>query len=140
MHLLEILNRLIYLYWAWKLNFFIIKIFFLKYFKPIKPTKPTTKNRTAIGRKTDLRQYASVLIMKKPISIGSVINLEKNCHYRIAHTPSVSNIGGWSFPYFLIAFFFWGYLPKSSQLTFLFWGVLIGLTSIPFPKVSKETF
>ena len=36
----------------------------------------TAKNRTAIGRKTDPRRCASVPIMKKPISIGSVINLE----------------------------------------------------------------
>ena len=53
-----------------------------------KPTKPTTKNHIAIGQKTDLRQCASVSIMKKPISIGSVINLEKNRPYRTTHTPT----------------------------------------------------
>ena len=37
----------------------------------------TTKNRIAIGQKTDPRRCASVPIMKKPISIGSVINLKK---------------------------------------------------------------
>ena len=48
----------------------------------------TAKNRTAIGRKTDPRRCASVPIMKKSISIGSVINLEKNSPYRTAHTPT----------------------------------------------------
>ena len=64
-------------------------VFFLKYFKPTKPTKPTAKNRTAIGRKTDPRRCASVLIMKKLISIGSVINLKKNHPYRTVHTPTI---------------------------------------------------
>ena len=54
-----------------------------------KPTKLTTKNRIAIGQKTDLRRCASVSIMKKPISIGSVINLEKNRPYRTMHTPTI---------------------------------------------------
>ena len=84
-------NFFLHRFWAWKPNFFIIKktvFFFKKYFKLTKPTKPTTKNRIAIGQKTDLRQCASVSIMKKPISIGSVINLEKNRPYRTTHTPT----------------------------------------------------
>ena len=52
----------------------------------------------------------------------------------------VNNINGWSFPYFLIAFFFCGFPPKSSQLTFLFRRILMGLTFTPFLKASKETF
>ena len=51
----------------------------------------TTKNRIAIGQKTDPRRCASVPIMKKPISIGSVINLKKN--RPTAHTPTV----GWCY-------------------------------------------
>ena len=49
--------------------------------------RPNWLNRTAIGSKTDPRWCALVPIMKKPISIGSVINLEKNRPYRTAHTP-----------------------------------------------------
>ena len=83
------LNRLIYWYWAWKPNFFIIKkiVFFNISNRPNRLNR-TAKNRTTIGRKTDPRQCASVPIMKKPISIGSVINLEKNCPYRTAHIPN----------------------------------------------------
>ena len=54
----------------------------------------TAKNRIAIDRKINPRRCASVPIMKKPISIGSVINLKKKNHpYRTAHTPSV----GWCY-------------------------------------------
>ena len=46
--------------------------------KPTKPIKPGQSNHTVIGRKTDRNQYALVLIITKPIPIGSVTNLEKN--------------------------------------------------------------
>ena len=59
-----------------------------KSFKPTKPIKPTAKNRTAICRKLDLKQYASILIIRKLTSIGSVINLAKHRAYRTAHTPT----------------------------------------------------
>ena len=79
-HLAWNLERVVY--WAWKLNL----VFYC--FKPNKPIKLTAKNRTAIGGKTDPMRYVSVLIMRKPILIGSVINLEKNWAYRTTHTPS----------------------------------------------------
>ena len=87
------LNRLIYWYWAWKPNFFIIKkIFFFNISNRPNRRNRTAKNRTAIGQKTDLKRCASVPIMKKLISIGSVINLEKNRPYRTAHTPTLSTL------------------------------------------------
>ena len=46
--------------------------------KPTKLIKRSRSNCTAIGRKTDPNRYASVLIITKPIPIGSVTNLEKN--------------------------------------------------------------
>ena len=52
-----------------------------------KPIKPSWSNCTAIGQKTDPNQYALVLIITKPISIGSVTNLKKNRADRIAHNP-----------------------------------------------------
>ena len=55
----------------------------------------TAKNRIAIGQKTDPRRCASVPIMKKPISIGSIINLEKNRHYR-PRTPLLLGGVTWS--------------------------------------------
>ena len=55
--------------------------------KPTKPIKSSRPNCTAIGRKTDHNRYASVLIMRKPIPIGSVRNSRKNRADRIAHTP-----------------------------------------------------
>ena len=87
------LNRLIYWYWAWKPNFFIIKkiVFFNISNRPNRLNR-TAKNRTAIDRKTDPRRCASVLIMKKLISFGSIINLEKNHHYRTAHTPNYRSL------------------------------------------------
>ena len=45
--------------------------------KPTKPIKPGQSNHTAIGRKTDPNQYALVLIITKPIPIGSVTNFKK---------------------------------------------------------------
>ena len=65
--------------------------------KPIKPIKPSRSNCTAIGWKTDLNQYASVLIITKPIPIGLVTNLEKNQANRTTHTPTskVTHIGDW---------------------------------------------
>ena len=85
------LNRLIYWYWVWKPNFFIIKkiVFFNISNRPNRLNR-IAKNRTAIGRKTVLKQCASVPIMKKPIYIGLVINLEKNRPYRTTHTPTLS--------------------------------------------------
>ena len=59
-----------------------------KSFEPTKLIKPTAKNRTAICRKTDFKQYASVLIIRKPMSFGSIINLAKHRAYRTAHTPT----------------------------------------------------
>ena len=62
-----------------------------KSFKPTKPIKLTAKNHTAICRKTDPKWYALVLIMKKPIPISLVINLEKNRANRTMHTYAFSN-------------------------------------------------
>ena len=64
--------------------------FFLLMFqiKPTKSIKPSRSNRTAIGRKTDPNWYASVLIITKPISIGSITNLKKYQANRTVHTPS----------------------------------------------------
>ena len=59
-----------------------------KSFKPTKPIKLTAKNHTAICRKTDPKWYALVLIMRKPTSIGSVINLAKHQADRTTHTPT----------------------------------------------------
>ena len=56
--------------------------------KPTKPIKWSWSNCTAIGRKTDPNRYASVLIITKPIPIGSVTNLEKNRADRTVHTPT----------------------------------------------------
>ena len=53
-----------------------------------KPIKPSRSNRTAIGRKTDPNRYVSVLIITKPIPIGSVTNLKKNRADRTTHTPN----------------------------------------------------
>ena len=61
-----------------------------KCFKLTKPIKSTTKNRTAICRKTNPKWYASILIMRKPTSIGSVIKLAKHRADRTAHTSTSS--------------------------------------------------
>ena len=61
-----------------------------KCFKLTKPIKSTAKNRTAICRKTNPKRYASILIMRKPTSIGSVINLAKHWADRTAHTSTSS--------------------------------------------------
>ena len=65
--------------------------------KPTKSIKSSRSNCTAIGRKTDLNQYASVLIIIKPIPIGLETNLEKNRADRTTHTPTckVTHIGDW---------------------------------------------
>ena len=70
--------------------FFMWTNFFLLMFqiKPTKSIKPSRSNRTAIGRKTDPNWYASVLIITKPISIGSITNLKKYQANRTVHTPS----------------------------------------------------
>ena len=75
-------------------SFFIIKKYSFFFNISNRPNRLncTAKNRTVIGRKTDPKQCASVPIMKKPISISSVINLEKNRPYRTAHTPTYSDI------------------------------------------------
>ena len=81
---------MIYWYWAWKHNFFSIKkvVFFFNISNRPNQLNRTAKNRTTIGRKTDLRRCASIPIMKKLISISSVINLEKNHLYWTTHTPT----------------------------------------------------
>ena len=56
-------------------------------FEPTKPIKLTIKNCTAIGQKVDPRQYASIPIMRKSISIGLVINLGKKPHQPIRAHP-----------------------------------------------------
>ena len=57
--------------------------------KPTKSIKPSRSNRIVIGWKTDPNRYASVLIITKPIPIGSVTNLKKkNWADRTAHTPN----------------------------------------------------
>ena len=91
------LNRLIYWYWAWKPNFFVIKkiVFFFNISNQPNRLNCTTKNCTAIGRKTDPRQCALVPIMKIPISIGLVINLEKNRPYQTVHTLSSGTLELW---------------------------------------------
>ena len=58
--------------------------------KLTKPIKPSRSNRTTISRKTDPNRYASILIITKPISIGSVTNLEKNRANGTMHTPTYS--------------------------------------------------
>ena len=70
--------------------FFMWTNFFLLMFqiKPTKPIKPSWSNCTAIGRKTNPNCYASVLIITKPISIGSVTNLKKYRANQTVHTPS----------------------------------------------------
>ena len=50
--------------------------------------KPSQSIRTTKSQKTDPNRYASVLIITKPISIGSVTNLEKNRANRTMHTPT----------------------------------------------------
>ena len=55
--------------------------------KPTKPIRPSRSNRTAIGRKTDPNRYTLVLIITKPIPIGSVTNLKKYRANQTAHTP-----------------------------------------------------
>ena len=70
--------------------FWVYVVWEKKSFKPIKPIKSTTKNRTAICRKTNPKWYASILIMRKPTSIGSVINLAKHRADRTAHTSTSS--------------------------------------------------
>ena len=67
------------------------KLFFFNISNRPNQLNRTAKNRTAIGRKTDPRQCASVPIMKKPISISLVINLEKNLHYQTTHTPNYNS-------------------------------------------------
>ena len=91
------LNRLIYWYWAWKPNFFVIKkiVFFFNISNQPNRLNCTTKNCTAIGRKTDPRQCALVPIMKILISIGLVINLEKNRPYQTTHTPNSGTLELW---------------------------------------------
>ena len=44
-------------------------------------------NSTAIGQKTNPRRCASVSITKKPIFIGLIINLEKNCPHKGRNIP-----------------------------------------------------
>ena len=56
--------------------------------KPTKSIKLNRSNRTAIGWKIDPNRYASVLIITKPIPIGSVTNLKKNWADKTAHTPN----------------------------------------------------
>ena len=63
--------------------------------KCFKPIKLTTKNRTAICRKTDPKRYALVLIMRKPNFIGSVINLAKQRANRTPHTPNFHWLAFW---------------------------------------------
>ena len=57
--------------------------------KPTKQIKLSRSNCTAIGWKTDLNRYASILIITKPIPIGSVTNLKKNRADQTAHTPNI---------------------------------------------------
>ena len=52
----------------------------------------------------------------------------------------VSNIGGWSLLYFLTIFPFWGFPPKSPQLTFPFWEVLRADFHSSLPKASRCSF
>ena len=73
----------IFLFEQWT-NFFWL-MFQIKLTKPIIPSR---SNRTAIGWKTDPYRYASVLIITKPIPIGSVTNLKKYRANRTAHTPT----------------------------------------------------
>ena len=74
------------------MHFFLLLKNIVFFFNISNRPNRTAKNRTAIGRKTDPRRCASVPIMKKPISISSVINLEKNRPYRTAHTPTYSDV------------------------------------------------
>ena len=84
----------------------------------------TAKNRIAIGQKTDPRQCASVPIMKKPISIGSIINLEKNRPYR-PRTPLLLGGVTWSRGW-------WLYITSQLKILWVvFWIVLNGVQNPP---------
>ena len=50
--------------------------------------KQTVRNHNAIGRKIDPKRYAFVLIMRKQIPIGLMINLGKNQAGQTVHTPN----------------------------------------------------
>ena len=84
----------------------------------------TAKNRIAIGQKTDPRQCASVPIMKKPISIDSIINLEKNRPYR-PRTPLLLGGVTWSRGW-------WLYITSQLKILWVvFWIVLNGVQNPP---------
>ena len=84
----------------------------------------TVKNRIAIGWKTDPRRCASIPIMKKPISIGSIINLEKNRHYR-PRTPLLLGGVTWSRGW-------WLYITSQLKILWVvFWIVLNGVQNPP---------
>jgi len=55
--------------------------------KPTKSIKPSLSNCITISRKIDPNQYASVLIITKPIPIDSVTNLKKKKRVTEPHTP-----------------------------------------------------
>ena len=58
--------------------------------KPTKLIKPSRSNCITISRKIDPNQYASVLIITKPIPIDSITNLKKKMSARTAHTPRLA--------------------------------------------------
>ena len=58
--------------------------------KPTKPIKPSQSSCAAIGQNIDPNRYASVLIITKPISIGSVINLKKKIELTDPRTLLIS--------------------------------------------------
>ena len=87
----------LYLYffdWSCRLVQVLAKVKKNKHKKLTKPIKPIVKNCTAIGQKTDPKRYASVLIMRKLIPIGSVTNLRKNQADRTAHTLKLLHTKG----------------------------------------------
>ena len=61
------------------------------------------------------------------------------CCPRYQNQCCVSNIGGWSFPYFLTIAFFWDFPLKSPQLTFLFGGFLKVDFQSSLPQASRWT-
>ena len=75
------------------------------------------------------------------LGLSSVPLIPSICCPEYQNQCCVSNIGDQPLLYFLTISLFWGSLFKSSQLTFLFWGVLKGWPLIfLFPKLLDTTF
>ena len=75
--------------------------------------KPSWPNRTAIGQKINSKQYASILIMGKPIPIGSITNLRK-IESTKPRTPLVLNCVVVGFATIVVFNLFWHNLSTTS--------------------------